>query len=452
MLRASLLIAAGLWAGAALPAFAWPEKLQGHGGPVRGIAAGQGDEMLTASFDYAIMRWKLGADSAEIAARLVGHEAAVNDVAYVPGARMAVSASDDGSVGLWDLETGELLTRFMGTGDKVLDVAVSPGGRLAASAGWDHLVRVYDLQARKEIAALEGHDGNVNTVAFSPDGQTLYSGGYDGLVMEWDLSTLEREPPLVRHGWGVNVLRVLPDDTLVYGATDGAVVLVDLRLGQEFRTLEKHEGPILSLAVNQERGYLAAGSADGMLRLYSTADWEQKAEFRTPYGPIWGLAFAPDGKALYRAGLDDSVLLWQFDPEKPFESLDEEFPRRFQVAKEAEMGEGEREFRRKCSVCHTLTPDGANRAGPTLYKLFGRRAGSVPGYPYSDALENSDIVWTEETVSALFDHGPDIVTPGSKMPLQRLKNDLDRDALVAFLKEATEPGGDQQDEMEESVR
>ena len=110
------------------------------------------------------------------------------------------------------------------------------------------------------------------------------------------------------------------------------------------------------------------------------------------------------------------------------------------------MSTGERQFQRKCSICHTLKKEGENRAGPTLYRLFGRKAGSLPDYPYSDSLLNADIIWDEETIARLFDDGPDIVTPGSKMPLQRLKNIEDRDALIAFLKHATDPKAKQSEE------
>ena len=101
--------------------------------------------------------------------------------------------------------------------------------------------------------------------------------------------------------------------------------------------------------------------------------------------------------------------------------------------------QGELQFARKCSICHTLTPDGANRAGPTLHGLFGRRIATLPGYPFSPPLKTLDIVWTEETVSRLFELGPDVYTPGSKMPLQVMGNRAERDALIAFLKIATAP-------------
>src|SRR5690606_694123 len=108
---------------------------------------------------------------------------------------------------------------------------------------------------------------------------------------------------------------------------------------------------------------------------------------------------------------------------------------RFQVTEDMDLGE--RMFAGRCSVCHTLTPDDANRAGPTLYHLFGRKAGSVPGYTYSDALRRSKIIWNEETIDRLFTVGPQHYTPGTKMPLQSIIDPQERAALIAFLKSNT---------------
>jgi len=61
-------------------------------------------------------------------------------------------------------------------------------------------------------------------------------------------------------------------------------------------------------------------------------------------------------------------------------------------------------------------------------------ADTVPGYPYSETLTGSDIVWTEESIDALFDLGPDDYIPGSKMPMQRIASAEDRRDLIAFLR------------------
>ena len=85
--------------------------------------------------------------------------------------------------------------------------------------------------------------------------------------------------------------------------------------------------------------------------------------------------------------------------------------------------------------------DGKRRAGPTLFQVFERKAGTVTGYPYSDALVGADIVWNEQTIDALFTVGPDVVTPGSKMPLQRIPDSANRRDLIDYLKSVTGSAG-----------
>ena len=89
-----------------------------------------------------------------------------------------------------------------------------------------------------------------------------------------------------------------------------------------------------------------------------------------------------------------------------------------------------------CVACHTLSPEGGNRAGPTLHGLFGRRIGSAAGYNFSPALKAMDIVWSATSVAKLFEVGPEVFTPGTKMPNQIIVSAGDRAALVEFLEKA----------------
>jgi cytochrome c len=90
-----------------------------------------------------------------------------------------------------------------------------------------------------------------------------------------------------------------------------------------------------------------------------------------------------------------------------------------------------------CRACHALGAGEGPRAGPTLHGVFGRRIATAPDYAYSQALKWLDIVWTPETVSRLFEVGPSVMTPGTKMPEQRILDPADRAALVGFLERAT---------------
>ena len=186
---------------------------------------------------------------------------------------------------------------------------------------------------------------------------------------------------------------------------------------------------------------LAFGGGDGIVSVHDMTDWTPVRLLDNPYGPIWALTFSGDGDTLYLGGLDDTVHYWQFRPGREFEPARGKFPRRFQASEGLSLGE--RQFARKCSVCHTLSPDDANRAGPTLYRVFGRKAGTLPGYPYSKALLESDIVWNAETIGELFEKGPQHLVPGTKMPLQKMANTEERDAMIAWLKEMTKGSPDQ---------
>jgi cytochrome c len=421
----------------------WPERLAGHGGPVKSVSLDRsGKRLLSTSFDYSAIVWTLPeGEGVPAQERLIGHNAAVNDGRFLSGDR-AVTVSDDSDLIVWDLKTGSVLSRFPGKGEKVLSLDVSPDERYVAVASWENEARVYDIAADppRQVFSLSVHRGNVNAVAFSLDGAKIFTASYDGGIRQFDLKTGELERELVNFGWGVNTLKALPDGkTLLFGVTDGKVGVLDIATGEEVKVLPPHLRPVLSLAVSQDGKRAASGGGDGVIRVFDLPSFELLEEFENPYGPVWGLDFNVGAKKLFYVGLDDQIHVWQIFPRKPFEPVEVDFPRRFQVTNTDDPGE--LQFARKCSVCHTLTPDGDNRAGPTLYGVFGRRAGTLPGYPYSKALLDADLVWNEKTISDLFDHGPDVVTPGSKMPLQRLKTVEDRDALVAFLKRATDPNG-----------
>ena len=83
-----------------------------------------------------------------------------------------------------------------------------------------------------------------------------------------------------------------------------------------------------------------------------------------------------------------------------------------------------------CATCHAT--DHANRVGPGLGEIIGRKAGTVPGFRYSDAMKKSGIVWDTKTLDAYLE-APQKVVPGNRMPYAGLKDPTDRTDLVAYV-------------------
>ena len=101
----------------------------------------------------------------------------------------------------------------------------------------------------------------------------------------------------------------------------------------------------------------------------------------------------------------------------------------------AALQHGEQVYAR-CAACHAID---SNRTGPQHCGLWGRRAGTAPGYTaYSKALQGSAIVWDERSLS-VFLKDPMKAVPGTTMGYAGVKDDGERTDLIAWLKVATEP-------------
>lgn len=101
-----------------------------------------------------------------------------------------------------------------------------------------------------------------------------------------------------------------------------------------------------------------------------------------------------------------------------------------------DSGPGATELR-KCEICHSLNMGGANRVGPNLFGMFGRKAGTMAGFNYSDAMKASGIVWDDETLAKFLSDPKDSV-PGNRMSFPGIKDDAALSDLLKRLKQATQ--------------
>jgi cytochrome c2 len=92
-------------------------------------------------------------------------------------------------------------------------------------------------------------------------------------------------------------------------------------------------------------------------------------------------------------------------------------------------------FASRCAACHGLNP--TRKPGPLLSGVYGRRAGSVPGYQYSGALKGASITWNASNLDRWLS-GPPAFIPGVNMQAQ-VDSAQDRQNLIAYLKSLGTP-------------
>jgi cytochrome c len=420
---AAVLVILPLWMSTAFA------QLRGHGGPVRALAiSSDGETAISGSFDSTAIRWSLARNAAEQVLRF--HADAVNAVVLLRDGR-AATAGADGRIAIWTPGNAKPDAVLEGHTAPIAALAVSPDCATLASASWDHTVRLWPL-AGGVPRVLDGHTQNVNGLAFAPDGRTLVSVGYDQSVRIWPLSG-PPTPTVVAMPSPLNAVAVGSDGEIAAGGADGKLYFLT-GAGAAAGEIAAGPTPVISIAISPDGALVAAATIGGSVVVIDRKTRGLARALVGPGLPVWSVAFLPDSRTLLTGGADNIIRRWDA---VTGDSID---PLLLETAGDplaAYAGDRGADIFRACVACHTLGAEHANRAGPTLAGIFGRRIATLPGYNFSEALKRLDIVWTPETISRLFEIGPSAYTPGTKMPEQRIGSEQDRAALVQFLGRAT---------------
>jgi WD40 repeat protein len=154
----------------------------------------------------------------------------------------------------------------------------------------------------------------VEAVAFSPDGRTIASCSGDFSVWLWDVShddASESPQPIYLHHDSPRVaLAFSADGRYFVSAGEGSVAVWSCQAGV-FEPLIERTGPTARcLAFSPDSKTLALGGDDGVIRLWDTRGWRERAVLRTHTDAVRSVAFSPDGRRLVSCGQDRRVMVW----------------------------------------------------------------------------------------------------------------------------------------------
>jgi len=131
------------------------------------------------------------------------HKDRITALSLTPDNRYVISASDDTTIKVWDIEQQKVTRTLAGHGDRVTDLALTPDGNRILSGSWDQSIRIWDLRTGADLGAFSGQDGKINCLAIAPGGQQVVSistgSGLSASLKIWDL-----ESGLVQRSFPIN--------------------------------------------------------------------------------------------------------------------------------------------------------------------------------------------------------------------------------------------------------
>ena len=263
---------------------------------------------------YFSPSWLRRQESRALERTLMGHHSAVNAVAVTPDGTRAVSASWDGTLKVWRLDTGAEERTLVGHTERVYGVAMMPDGIRAISASHDGTLKVWHLDTGAEERTLVGHTGQVRAVAVMPDGVRIISASADRTLRVWHLGTGVVERVLMGHSGAVNSVVVTPDGLRAISAsTDQTIKVWNLASGVDEQTFEGHRLWVRSVAVTPDGSRAISASADGTLKVWNLTTGAEEKTLVGHTDQVCGVAVLPGGTRAVSVSSDRMLKIWNLE-------------------------------------------------------------------------------------------------------------------------------------------
>jgi WD40 repeat protein len=283
-----------------------------HPGEANALAVLSDGRVVSGSSDGTLRMWDV--ESGQILQTLEGHSAAVRAVAVLDSRRV-VSGSADGTLRVWDMERGQVLQTLIEHPSYCDAVVVLDSRRVVSTHGGGLLV--WDVESSQAPQSFEVNGEYVRDVAVLDDYRVV-SGSRGGLRV-WDIEKGKVLQVFADSGW-VRIVAILDSRRVVAGYDDRTLRVLDVKTGQSVQVLKRHYAWTRGVAVLGDRRVIS-GSDDGILRVYDVESG-QVIQVLEGHSRSVSAMVVLDSRRVVSGSADGTLRMWDLESSQALSSFE----------------------------------------------------------------------------------------------------------------------------------
>ncbi|XP_074263765.1 autophagy-related protein 16-like isoform X1 [Silene latifolia] len=270
-------------------------------------------KLITGGQDSSIKIWDSSTGS--LNQTLQGCLGSILDLTVTNDNKSIIAATSSNNLYVWDIATARIRHTLTGHSNKVCAVDVSKvSNRHVISAAYDRTIKAWDLNKGYCTNTIL-HPSNCNALCFNMDGRTICSGHQDGYVRQWDIETGKKLSEVEAHSQALTSISLSRNgNTILTSGRDNVHNLFDMRTLEIYGTLRASGNRIASnwsrSCISPDDNYVAAGSADGSVYIWSIQKGDIVATLKEHAAPVLCCNWSGLGKMLATSDKDGVVCVW----------------------------------------------------------------------------------------------------------------------------------------------
>jgi WD40 repeat protein len=250
----------------------------------------------------------------------VGHTTFISSVAFSSDLKRLVTAAQDGTAKIWDIQTGRILYSLEGHTSGINSAVISPDNKWVLTASYDSTAKIWDLQTGKIIHTLEKHSAGVSSAFFSPDGKLIITTSLNDITRIWDAQTFNLLHVLIGHSSEIETATYHEMDDirasissdgkyLVTASRDGVAKIWNVQTGKLIHSL-KGTGWISSVVFSAYDVFIITTSRDGTANIWDAKKGKLLETFEQVYHTA---TLSPDLKQLLAVNNNETAEIYDVE-------------------------------------------------------------------------------------------------------------------------------------------